>query len=719
MADFMFYDDEYIRFKEVQDLKKSGSKAGINELAGILGYEGKTVYSPPHENGPKDKSTEFLTPNGNGDDGDDGGEEETEAERRAREFAEEQERLRLEQERLAEERRLELLRLQEENNLLKKGNQGFGAGGNRNYGGNNIPGWADRGQADVWPDPNTTQGGGNGGNGGSDGSNTSPFARNLDYQDLMSKQYTAGMREGLVDQMQQRPLWWPAAIPWPPSKVLGTDLAGQPIVGIDWDIVIDTAKNLNINVRGEAITDASIAKKTQEQIIASDPSMQANPWDMPIPGTKASLPVMRSADGSIQEIDVPTLDRQIDRAIIDGDVNRAKTLIGIRDAPTSQEKLSFAMQIARSPADVYQLGAMASGQSMERFGEMAPYLRDAVTGVFGQDPFKGLTPQGGGESLESLRGRIPQAPQAPMTTGQGQYDPYVNYDSSFAKPESGWFAGTEINQRTPQGGMNGQAGMPMASPMGMGGAFIQEAPADLVQQRGSYAALEDFYEDEPYDRLGAMSNAPVTSPSAVGTTPQRRLFDQMIAEGMSVPQAYRYSQGASSTPSTYQQPNAMIGDDRSMGGDPEMDAFRRANQTPTPKAPQIGMGDPQQDINKMLAGKGYFMGSSGKPSTGWADPEQEQNMFFSTPFSGGMPPRVQNTLVEGHSTPAPNSLLSQVGLRTPSMQSYKNWLPEEILVAERELEMRGLDKSKLWESVKYGTPGVAQNRAHWVDAFRD
>ena len=94
MADFMFYDDEYMRFKEVQDLKKGG-KAGLTELAGIIGYDSEKVYTTKPK-GPKDKSDEFLNPNGNGDDGDDGGDEETEAERLAREFLEEQERLRLE-----------------------------------------------------------------------------------------------------------------------------------------------------------------------------------------------------------------------------------------------------------------------------------------------------------------------------------------------------------------------------------------------------------------------------------------------------------------------------------------------------------------------------------------------------------------------------------------------------------------------------------------------
>ena len=414
------------------------------------------------------------------------------------------------------------------------------------------------------------------------------------------------------------------------------------------------------------------------------------------------------------------------------------------------------MQIARSPADVYQLGAMASGQSMERFGEMAPYLRDAVTGVFGQDPFKGLTPQGGGESLESLRGRIPQAPQAPMTAGQGQYgtqgqyDPYFNYDSSFAKPESGWFAA--LDQQT-QGavGMNGQAGTPTQSParMGLGGALIQEAPITITG-----AALEDWYERDPYARrpeVGAPGQvAPTPGPTA-GMT-----YEQKIAAGRG--DLYGTSNEYMIDPDAefaarYQSPQYIaeqaeaqrlndIVNKYSFAGVGLPDIAPSPAPSPAPASQQSGgplttpgvvdttMGANATKTNPVTASiqqamgqRGYFLGNTGTSSPAmpqhFIDPEQEQNMFLPTQFSGAMPPRVQNTLVEGHSTPAPHSLLSQIGLRTPSMQSYKNWLPEEIQVAERALEMRGLDKSRLWESVKYGTPGVAQNRAHWVDAFRD
>ena len=544
----------------------------------------------------------------------------------------------------------------------------------------------------------------------------------------IGRDYTARHRRRLEQQMEpsQRPRWWPTEMPWPPTTVLGRDAAGYPVLGVDWDIVFDTAKSLGKDISGMAMADASAAKRTQAEIVASDPSLQANPWNMTIPGTNASLPVMRSADGSIQEIDIPTLDRQIDRAIIDGDAGRARTLIGIRDAPSSQEKMSLALQIARSPADVYQLGEMAAGKSMERFGQMAPYLQEAVTGVFGQDPFQGLRPQGAGESLESLRGRIPQPSMAPdQATTQR----------------------TDINKRTPQGGMSGQAGTPTqpTARMGLGGTFIQEAPSDITG-----AALEDWYERDAYERrpkVGAPGQvAPIPGPTAGMTYEQkiaagrgdlygtsneymidpdaefaaRYQSPQYIAEQAEIQRlndiVNKYSFAGVGLPDTAPSPapaSQQSGGPLTTPG--VVDTTMGANATktnPVTASIQQAMGD-----------RGYFLGNAGTSSPGmpqyFIDPEQEQNMLLPTQFSGGMPSRVQNTLVEGHSTPAPHSLLSQVGLRTPSMQSYRNWLPEEIQVAERALEMRGLDKSRLWESVKYGTPGVAQNRAHWVDAFRD
>ena len=547
-------------------------------------------------------------------------------------------------------------------------------------------------------------------------------------EDAASLIYVRRNRKRLEDQMDIEPTWWPKgeigvnAIQWPPLKVLGNDLMGQPILGVDWDVVGDVAKTLDINLRGEAVTEVSIAKLSQQELIAADPSLQANSWDMPIPGVKASLPVMRSSDGSIQAIDIPSLDKQIDRAIISGDISRAKTLIGIRDAPSSQEKLGLAMEIARSPADVYQLSRMAGGDKMERFGELAPFLQQAAMNVFKEDPFSGLTPEGGGEQRASIKGGA-GTPKATSQLGNP-----VNDGTS--ETMKSMYAQLEESPQYTKGMPDPVLGRTSATQPGrpktdVGGAFIQEAPADLVQQRGSYAALEDFYEDEPYGRAGSVGANVPTSPAApVDTSAQRRLFDQMIAEGMTAAQAYRYSKDASNEISSAQTPIRMTGDDRSMGGDPDMEAFRRANSgMPSPSYPTgvgIGANSNEQSINSLLASRGYFIGgqSSGSPIQK-SSPTQAQNIFSLSADAGGMPGRVQDTLVEGSHTPPSQSLLSQVGLRPPSMQSYQNWLPQELDVAKRELEMRGIDPSRLWDEVQTGTPGGRGTRTYWKDSFLD
>ena len=53
------------------------------------------------------------------------------------------------------------------------------------------------------------------------------------------------------------------------------------------------------------------------------------------------------------------------------------------------------------------------------------------------------------------------------------------------------------------------------------------------------------------------------------------------------------------------------------------------------------------------------------------------------------------------------------------MQSYQNWLPQELDVAKRELEMRGIDPSRLWDEVQTGTPGGRGTRTYWKDSFLD
>ena len=557
--------------------------------------------------------------------------------------------------------------------------------------------------------------------------------------------------------LQSNPPSWVATYrlqgSWPPLKDLGKDITGSSVVGIDWEAIDELMRvydpdyaNSQKAIEAAKIEQENIAKRNN----LLDPELQAKEVALEMPGMPGvTIPVMRQPDGTISEINIPGLDKQIDRAILEGDINKTRSLIGIRDMPSPIEKMNVALQLAKSPASVHQLSQMAAGgPTMDRFGEIAPFLSDAARGVFG-DQIGGL--------------------QKPTDTGWSSardnvQDPYRNYDPAFPKPESGWFAALD---QQPQGntGMNGQAGMPAPS-MGLGGAFIQEAPSDITG-----AALEDWYERDPYERRPEVAApgqvrhmyqvAPKLGPTAgmtyeqkiaagrgdlYGTTSEyvddpdaefaaRYQSPQYIAEQEELQRindlAKKYSFAGITAPSPTSSPapsSTPVWSDTSTptaSGGPlttpgAVDTTMGANATKTNPV--------TASIQQAMGERGYFLGNAGTSSPAmpqqFIDPEQEQNMFLPTGFTAGLPDRVGTVLQGGNPINQPANLLSrpEINLRTPSMQAASRWLPEERQVAEAEMQMRGISPDYLWQSVKQHTPGPAvsntANRIAGID-FRN
>ena len=102
--------------------------------------------------------------------------------------------------------------------------------------------------------------------------------------------------------------------------------------------------------------------------------------------------------------------------------------MGIRDMPSPVEKLNLAMQVARTPADMFQISRLASGESMDRFGAMAPFLSQAVQDVFAPtDPLSGLQPMG------SRAGMLQSQPQSYQQQGMGAGTPTQDIRSTLTQ----------------------------------------------------------------------------------------------------------------------------------------------------------------------------------------------------------------------------------------------------------------------------------------------
>ena len=524
---------------------------------------------------------------------------------------------------------------------------------------------------------------------------------------------------------------------WPPLKDVGREWGGESMLGIDWDSIDTLAQRYDPNYVNQGDMNIAKLKAEQERNVKSLGVQKPRDEFMQIPGMPegVGIPVHYDASGKISDINIPKLDQQIDMAIMSGDINLTRNLLNVRDMPSPIEKLNMALEVAKYPASVHQLSQMAAGgPTMDRFGELSPYLADAARGVFG-DPLAGLRPQTGDP-------RTMQPTQSMVAPGQ--------VPSFSPDPMS-----PSVNQP-----------MIQTPSMGLGGAFIQEAPSDITG-----AALEDWYERDPYERrpeVGAPGQirhmyqvAPTLGPTAgmtyeqkiaagrgdlYGTTSEyvddpdaefaaRYQSPQYIAEQAELQRINDLAKKYSFAGITSPQPTPSPAPSSTPVWSDTSTPSASGGPLTTPGAVNTTMGANATKTNPVTASiqqamgeRGYFLGNAGTSSPAmpqqFIDPEQERNMFLPTGFTAGLPERVGTVLQGGNPINQPANLLSrpEINLRTPSMQAASRWLPEERQVAEAEMQMRGISPDYLWQSVKQHTPGPAvsntANRIAGID-FRN
>ena len=493
----------------------------------------------------------------------------------------------------------------------------------------------------------------------------------------------------LIDLMRNPenvPDWWSKRFPsqsWPPTK-----LNANHEMTVDWESIRQMSSAFDPNYGLQQEEAMLKMEMKQKELEAQNPLMTSSSQFMQIPGMDVGIPVIRNPDGTISQINVPTLDKQIDRAIITGDSSRARQLINIRDMPSATEKLNLALQIAQSPADAFQVSRLASGEGMERFGQAAPYLQSAIQDVFGptSDPFRNLgSAPGGGYGI--YPGMLPAG---------------IDMQQLGASQQTQIASGIHEGPAT-------SAFQPTISP---------EATA-LAQAQRPFPTQMSIGPDgtaTPFNFEG------YTEPGAVGSMYQGSMAGQPLDYGQ---------QGMGGATASNDIRNILTqGDERFGGGgfavDPEMEAWKRAQ------------GGAPDSLGNMLAGKGYFGASQQQANTfgpnraaptqaTYNAPPVSQSMYTAqnTGFKagdtvGGLPVRVGNPLLEGTPVDRPSSLFSTLGLRVPSMQATQNWLPEERQLAESYVKGLGIDPNRLWDEVQIGTPGGGMKPGiRWKESFLD
>ena len=507
-------------------------------------------------------------------------------------------------------------------------------------------------------------------------------------------------QQQLIKQMQANaPDWFikagfPASA-WPPQMANPENPAFGYV--IDWGKIREYAQAFDPQFGVEQAKQMEMMERKQQIESAQTPALTAQSQFMQIPGMNVGIPVMRNPDGTISQINVPTLDKQIDRAIITGDSNRARQLIGIRDMPSATEKLNLALQIAQSPADAFQVSRLAGGEQMDRFGQAAPYLQNAIQDIFGptSDPFRNMRAQPGGP-YGFYGGMLPPGiDMQQLQNVQQQGDPQVNQ----------MLSQMEGYQEPPA--VSGPTISPEAMALAQGQGQRQFPTQMSIGPDGTAT---------PFNFEG------YTEPGAVGSMYQGSMAGQPLDYGQ---------QGMGGATTSNDIRNTLTqGDERFGGGgfavDPEMEAWKRAQ------------GGQATDLGRQLSQAGYgWLANQNKSSFGpnrvaptqatYNAPPVSQSMYNTqnTGFKagdtvGGLPVRVGNPLLEGTPVDRPSSLFSTLGLRVPSMQATQNWLPEEKQLAESYVKGLGIDPARLWDEVQIGTPGGGMKPGiRWKESFLD
>ena len=70
---------------------------------------------------------------------------------------------------------------------------------------------------------------------------------------------------------------------------------------------------------------------------------------------------MRDVSGNLQPVEPPTIDEQINRALVEGDAGKAMALSDFRDRPSAEERMRLAMEFARTPGDLMAISSIVRG----------------------------------------------------------------------------------------------------------------------------------------------------------------------------------------------------------------------------------------------------------------------------------------------------------------------------------------------------------------------
>ena len=143
---------------------------------------------------------------------------------------------------------------------------------------------------------------------------------------------------------------------------------------------------------------------------------------------------IQDASGKLNPVEAPTVEEQINQALVQGNAEKAMALADFRDRPSAEERMRLAMEFARTPGDLMAISAILRGQleppPPPKPGETQ---RVAAPPDWVVDAWKDLTSAWGVE--EGLGSVLPGVtPEAAAATGIGKGDlSQVGYAQDFSE----------------------------------------------------------------------------------------------------------------------------------------------------------------------------------------------------------------------------------------------------------------------------------------------
>lgn len=543
-----------------------------------------------------------------------------------------------------------------------------------------------------------------------------------------------------------KPGWWPdeykssgkfAGIDvWWPIKTV-KDISGELVVVFDWSVFNNISKQYNVNHTSEEVREAELQYKAEEQEHLAnkkqaredaaelekyggaggeleyrqrikEAELQAEQkykstvgWeDTPIPGTDMTLPakVTRGFGGNIEnieELDFPSIDRQIDQAILSGDMSRARQLTSIRNMPSPENKLNLMLQIANSPADVFQLSNMAAGNGLQRFGELAPAMRQAAMGIL-SDPFE--------QAMAAQKMQQEGQPGVPQFAAEVEEEPIPQQAPSPTPSAQGpTYGGTELQPGTVyRQDASGNIVPDIFSEYGGQDPeqnLSQQSPMNMFQGSGSYntgtnlsGGKSQEWTDPRFNPRQFFNDLLPTTTYGLQQMDHRIHIDPKTGQPRHEPL------------SSFE--GSALGFERPQSRDNFIQAYNALLQngvSPIDAARSLGMDDEQLSAFTRPDTQ-QVSGSPGNPfATGFGSGVGgmgDNSMIFPSGMTNLMSGKAPNL--------NPSSLLGSAGLPIPSMQQWGAFLPEERDVFKRYSQMQGLPEGVVDREIKSHTPGQKQ-----------